>query len=146
MVTYNKMLSLNSQTSPHNERLHGPTHCLHGMAGAGIKGIKSVQSKKTVKMVMAPENAEALVKFKLVWSKGGLHQMVTSSGLSPCYISSGVCDWGNNNLRRNSVCDVAVDHRDNPQVLKVQIKASKTDLFRLGVDILVSIPTLLFSR
>ena len=31
--------------------------------------------------------------------------------------------------------DVAVDSYENPQVMKVRIKASKTDPFRMGVDI-----------
>ena len=34
-----------------------------------------------------------------------------------------------------SIDDISIDSRDNPQLLKVTIKQSKTDPFRVGVDL-----------
>ena len=34
-----------------------------------------------------------------------------------------------------SISDVSIDNKDHPQLLQIQIKQSKTDHFRQGVDI-----------
>jgi hypothetical protein len=111
-----------------------------------LKGVKSVQSKEPLRRTTRlPITHELLAKLRGIW--------VSQPDGSMLWAAASLCFFGF--LRSGEITvpsdstfderahlsfkDVAVDSFQEPRQLKVRIKASKTDPFRLGVDIFVGI-------
>ena len=111
-----------------------------------LKGIKAVQAKQERKgRTRLPMTPEIMMKLKAVWNPG---QMFNATML---WAAASLCFFGF--LRSGEITvpskdsfdrgahltadDITVDTYENPTMLKVRIKASKTDPFRKGVDIYV---------
>ena len=110
-----------------------------------LKGIKSLQTKtKGNSHPRLPMTPKLLVRIRQVWVKKPLdpdHKMLWAAALL-CFfgfLRSGEVtvpsDTAYDEGAHLNFADVAVDSYIDPQMTKVRIKASKTDPFRLGVDI-----------
>lgn len=111
-----------------------------------MKGIKAVQAKLPKKAPRLPITPELLLIMKQSWK-----QMAAKWNSIMLWAAAALCFFGF--LRSGEITvpsdssfdegvhlmfdDVAVDSTANPRVLKVRIKASKTDPFRVGVNIFV---------
>ena len=111
-----------------------------------LKGIKSVLAKGPKRIPWLPITPNHLVKMKEVWDK-----LPNTFDGKMLWAASSLCFFGF--LRSGEITipsdssydkgahlnyeDVAVDQLHCPRVVKVRIKASKTDPFRVGVDIFV---------
>ena len=106
-----------------------------------LKGVKSVQSKEQLRRTARlPVTPELLAKLRGIW--------VSQPDGSMLWAAASLCFFGF--LRSGEITvpsdstfdegahlsfkDVAVDSFQEPRLLKVRIKASKTDPFRLGAD------------
>ena len=112
-----------------------------------IRGVKREHAKHLPgKRVRLPITPEILLKLRGVWeARSKNHNAIMLWGACClCYFgflrageitvpSEAAYDPG----EHLNFADVAVDSISNPQLLKVKIKASKTDPFRLGVDLLI---------
>ena len=111
-----------------------------------LKGIKIVQSKGPKKRERLPITPNHLAKLKEVWSSGlsKFDGQMLFAAASLCFFgfmrsgeltipSATSYDEG----AHLSFNDVAVDCMHNPRILRVYLKASKTDPFRVGVHIYV---------
>lgn len=113
-----------------------------------LKGIKGVQAKSAPKQTRLPITPELLSKMRQVWmaADGGSkwdHIMLWAACLL-CFfgfLRSGEItvpsDTAFDSGAHLSFSDVSVDSTVSPKVLRVRIKASKTDPFRVGVDIFI---------
>ena len=84
---------------------------------------------------------------KTAWEKEGLNNdkvMLWAAFLLAfyCFLRSGeVCVVVGEDIDKHrdlTPQDIAIDNVSNPQMLKVHIKCSKTDLFRAGKDIFIA--------
>lgn len=111
-----------------------------------LKGIKMVQSKGPKRTERLPITPTLLAKLKEVWSSGlsKFDGQMLFAAASLCFFgfmrsgeltipSAASYDEGTHLSFR----DVAVDCIHNPRILRVYLKASKTDPFRVGVNIYV---------
>ena len=113
-----------------------------------LKGIKSLQaratgSEKCTRLLITPE---LLLKMKQSWERMGATWDYSMLWAAATLCFFGFLQSGETTIPTESgfdegahltFNDVTVDCMDNPKMLKVRIKASKTDPFRLGVDIFV---------
>ena len=113
-----------------------------------LKGIKGVQVKTVPKQTRLPITPELLLKMRQVWmaADGGSkwdHIMLWAACLL-CFF--GFLRSGEISVPLDSMfdsgahlafSDVSVDSTESPKVMRVHIKASKTDPFRVGVDIFI---------
>ena len=113
-----------------------------------LKGIKSHQAKaadpkKTTRLPITPE---LLLRMKQSWERAGATWDNSMLWAPSTLYFFGFLRSGEITVPTESSFDegahltfddVTVDCISNPQMLKVKIKASKTDPFRLGVDIFV---------
>lgn len=111
-----------------------------------LKGIKSVQCKKPRRISRLPISPDHLDKMRATWLK----QPTTVDG-KMLWAAAALCFFGF--LRSGEITipsdsafdegahlgfsDVTVDCLRNPQVIKVHLKASKTDPFRVGINIFI---------
>ena len=111
-----------------------------------LKGIKSLQVKAPKKPPRLPITPELLSKMRQAWSRVG-----TKWNFTMLWVAATLCFFGF--LRSGEItvpsqatfdegahltfADLSVDDAGNPKVLRVHIKASKTDPFRVGIDIFV---------
>ena len=111
-----------------------------------LKGIKSVQAKGPKRIPRLPITPNHLVKMKEVWDK-----LPNTFDGKMLWVASSLCFFGF--LRSGEITipsdssydkgahlnyeDIAVDRLHCPRVLKVRLKASKSNPFRMGVDIFV---------
>lgn len=112
-----------------------------------LKGIKMTQARKPGEksLVRLPITPELLLKLKGSWSKEQGHDSIMLwAAVTLCFfgfLRSGEItvpsDSGFDEGAHLSFRDVAVDSLKDPTSLKIRIKASKTDPFRVGVDIYV---------
>ena len=111
-----------------------------------LKGIKSTQAKSIEKRVRLPITRELLLKLKKEWveresSRDGTMLWAASALCFFAFLRSGEItipsDLAYDKGAHLSFDDVKVDSLSNPKMLRVRIKASKTDPFRLGVDVYV---------
>lgn len=111
-----------------------------------LRGIKSVQAKRDIKgKPRLPISLDILQKLRAVWLKDRSYDAkMLWAAASMCFfgfLRSGELTvpsiTGYDKGVHLSFGDVAVDSLDSPQVLQVKIKASKTDPFRVGVDIFI---------
>ena len=110
-----------------------------------MKGIKALQAKaKVTNLPRLPMTPELLARIKQVWTKvphNPDNRMLWAAALLGFFgfLRAGELtvpsDTTYDEGAHLSFSDVAVDSFENPQVMKVRIKASKTDPFRMGVDI-----------
>ena len=111
-----------------------------------LKGIKAVQSKGPKRTERLPITPNHLAKLKEVWSSGAnrFDGKMLWAAASLCFFgfmrsgeltipSATSFDEG----AHLSFNDVAVDSMQNPRIIRVRLKASKTDPFRVGVNIYV---------
>ena len=131
-------------------------HIAEGLGSPGIssmarleqvlRGIKSMQARGNVKeRPRLPITIELLHKMRRVWQEeatGDAKMLWTASAL--CFFGffrSGELTVPSNTLYDEgahlSFKDVSVDSLDSTQVLQVRVKASKTDPFRIEVDVYV---------
>ena len=110
-----------------------------------LRGIKSLQAKtKGPVSPRLPITPELLLKIKQVWFNSHYQNdnvMLWAAALL-CFfgfLRAGEITVPSDTAYDEGVhlnfSDVSVDSYTNPQVIKVRIKASKTDPFRLGVDV-----------
>ena len=110
-----------------------------------LKGIKSLQAKtKGNSHPRLPMTPELLVRIRQVWVNkppNPDHKMLWAAALL-CFFGflrageiTVPSDTAYDEGAHLNFADVAIDSFIDPQVIKVRIKASKTDPFRLGVDI-----------
>jgi len=110
-----------------------------------LRGIKILQAKtKEPVSPRLPITPDLLLKIRQVWFNSHHHQdhvMLWAAALL-CFFGflrageiTVPSDTAYDEGAHLSFSDVMVDSFNNPQVLKVRIKASKTDPFRLGVDV-----------
>ena len=111
-----------------------------------LKGIKSIQAKSSKKPARLPITPELLRKMRQVWMRGNGsgswdNIMLWAASLL-CFfgfLRSGEitvpADAGFDDGAHLTFNDISVDYTENPQVIRVRIKASKTDPFRVGTDI-----------
>lgn len=126
---------------------YGNPH-IHNMARLEqvLKGIKAVQSRGPRKTERLPITPNHLSKLREVWSHGGnkFEGQMLWAAASLCFFgfmrsgeitipSASSYDEG----AHLSFKDVAVDCVQAPRILRVHLKASKTDPFRVGVHIYV---------
>lgn len=111
-----------------------------------LRGVKSVQAKRNIKeKPRLPISLDILRKLRTVWlNEHSNNSRMLWAAASMCFfgfLRSGELTVpsisGYDAGAHLSVNDVTVDSLDSPQVLKVKIKASKTDPFRVGVDIYI---------
>ena len=111
-----------------------------------LRGIKAVQARGKVKVrPRLPISIDILSKLRGVWLKeASLDAKMLWAASSLCFFgffrsgeltvpSSTAYDEG----AHLSFPDLSVDSLDEPQLLKVKVKSSKTDPFRVGVDIYI---------
>ena len=126
---------------------YGDPH-VHNMARLEqvLKGIKAVQSKGPKRTERLPITPNHLAKLKEVWSSGAnkFDGKMLWAAASLCFFgfmrsgeltvpSATSFDEG----AHLSFNDVEVDCTKNPRILRVHLKASKTDPFRLGIHIYI---------
>lgn len=126
---------------------YGDPH-IHTMARLEqvLKGIKIIQAKGPKRSERLPITPNLLAKLKEVWSSrlSKFDGQMLFAAASLCFFgfmrsgeltipSAASYDEG----AHLSFSDVAVDCIRNPRILRVYLKASKTDPFRLGVNIYV---------
>ena len=128
----------------HIAKGYGDPH-IHDMARLEqvLKGIKAVQSKGPKKTEWLSITPNHLAKLKEVYSRGAkkFDGRMLWGAASLCFMRSGeltipaasAYDEG----AHLSFNDVAVDCVHDPHILRVRLKASKTDLFRVGVNVSV---------
>lgn len=109
-----------------------------------LKGIKATQAKGLRRLVRLPITPEILAKLHVVWSGEGEDGCMLWAAAALCFFAflrSGELTVPSDSAydEKAHLCfqDVAVDSLGNPSTLRVRIKASKTDPFRLGVDVYV---------
>lgn len=112
-----------------------------------LKGIKSTQAKGVKKTPRMPITPELLLKLKCAWIKGtgrdrdGCMLWAAAALCFFAFLRSGEItvpsDTAFDDKAHLSFRDVTTDSLKNPTTLKVRIKASKTDPFRVGVDVFV---------
>lgn len=111
-----------------------------------LKGVKRVQSKGPRRAERLPITPSILAKLKEVWTKKG-----ASANGCMLWAAASMCFFGF--MRSGEITipsaqaydvgahlafsDVAVDSTSNPSILRIHLKASKTDPFRTGIDIYV---------
>lgn len=112
-----------------------------------LKGAKREYVKKNPdKRERLPITPDLLIKMKSIWNKdpSKFDNIMIWAACSLCYFgflrsgevtvpSEAAYDSGTH----LNMADISVDSIENPSVVKVRIKASKTDQFRRGVDIYV---------
>ena len=134
---------------PHVAEGHGDPHisCMARLEQV-LKGIKGVQVRTVPKQTRLPITPELLLKMRQVWmaADGGSkwdHIMLWAACLL-CFF--GFLRSGEISVPLDSMfdsgahlafSDVSVDSTESPKVMRVHIKASKTDPFRVGVDIFI---------
>ena len=111
-----------------------------------LRGIKAVQAKGKVKArPRLPISIDLLGKLRGVWHReDSVDAKMLWAASSLCFFGffrSGELTVPSNTAYDEgahlSFPDVSVDSLDNPQLLKVRVKSSKTDPFRVGVDIYI---------
>ena len=111
-----------------------------------LREVKSTQAKeKRNPKARLPISIDLLHKLKRVWeTKASEDAIMLWAAASLCFfgfLRSGEItvpsDSAYDEGAHLSFEDISVDCIENPQVLKVRIKASKTDPFRMGVDVYV---------
>ena len=111
-----------------------------------LRGIKSIQAKQGRKeRPRLPISLDMLRKLHDVWTVDSSYDgRMLWAAASLCFFGfmrSGELtvpsNTGYDEGAHLSFQDVSVDNLDLPQILKVRIKASKTDPFRVGVDIFI---------
>ena len=113
-----------------------------------LKGVKLVQARTPPqgRVVRLPITLDLLRRMKESWQKGGAqwNDVMLWAAATLCFF--GFFRSGEITVPAESSFDegaqltfrdVSVDRIENPQVLKVRLKASKTDPFRLGVDVFI---------
>ena len=115
-----------------------------------LKGIKSLQTKtKGNSQPRLPMTPELLVRIRQVWVNKPFdpdHKMLWAAALL-CFFGflrevTVPSDTAYDEGAHLNLADVTVGSYIDPQMIKVRIKASKTDPFRLGVDIYLAKGTL----
>ena len=112
-----------------------------------LRGVKLTQARgrgtKGQSRSRLPITVDLLCKLKKVWSDTASGTMLWAAA-STCFfgfLRSGEVtipsDHGYDEGAHLSFADVAVDCLQDPKIVKIKIKASKTDPFRLGVDIFI---------
>ena len=111
-----------------------------------LKGVKVVQVTKQKAGTRQPITPELLLKMRGVWldqAAGGDGKMLWAAS-TLCFfrfLRSGEItvpsDSAFDETRHLAHCDITVDSLNNPTMLRIRIKASKTDPFRVGVHIFV---------
>lgn len=117
------------------------------MRGINYKG---VQAKATLKQATIPITPELLLKIKQIWKSaggGGGNKWDNIMLWAACLMRffgflrsrdiTVPSDSAFDDRAHLSFLDVTVDSKKNPRVIRVHIKASKTDPFRVGVDIFI---------
>lgn len=111
-----------------------------------LRGIKSMQARgKTKERPRLPISIDLLHKLRGVWQREAtVDAKMLWAAASLCFFGffrAGELTVPSNTAYDDgahlSFQDVTVDSLDNPQLLKVRVKASKTDPFRVGVDIYI---------
>ena len=112
-----------------------------------MKGIKRSQAGKGKQAVKRrPMSTEVLTKLKEAWQSapGGQDSRMLWAAATLCFfgfLRSGEMtvpsEQGYDAGSHLSVGDISTDSLDTPTVLKVRLKASKTDQFRKGCDVFV---------
>ena len=112
-----------------------------------IQGVKREYSKKNPdKRECLPITPDILMQLRSVWNKDtkDFNHILLWAACCLCYygfLRSGEImvpsEAGYDGSVHLNAEDVSVDKSDNPTIVKVRIKASKTDQFRKGVDIFV---------
>lgn len=115
-----------------------------------LKGVKSCQAKtQPQKATRLPITPDLLRKMKQVWKGVGLpgcaeDRIMLWAAAVLCFFGffrSGELTVPNETSFDEGAHlmfqDVTVDSLENPQVLKVKVKASKTDPYRVGIDVFV---------
>lgn len=111
-----------------------------------LRGVKKVQSKGHRRDTRLPVTPELLLKLREVWNRnsGARDNIMIWAAATLCFF--GFMRAGELTVPSDSTFDesshlafqdIAVDSYSNPQMLKVRLKASKTDPFRVGVDVFV---------
>lgn len=111
-----------------------------------LRGIKMVQASKRKPTARQPITVDLLQKMRGAWinRSAGRDEKMLWAAASLCFagfLRSGEItvpsDRAFDEAQHLTVQDVAVDSLASPSMLRVKIKASKTDPFRLGVDVFV---------
>ena len=112
-----------------------------------LKGIKSIQAKGGAQgRERLPITPELLVKLKRVWEQDAqnIDKVMLWGAALLCFfgfLRAGEITVPSDNAYDKgahlSFADISVDSVANPSLLKIRIKASKTDPFRQGVDVFV---------
>ena len=111
-----------------------------------MKGIRSLQSKCLKKTPRLPITPELLLKLKEMWSKrpelrDGSMLWAAATLCFFGFLRSGEitipADGAFDEGAHLTFSDISADSLANPRVLRVRVKASKTDPFRVGVDVFV---------
>ena len=110
-----------------------------------LKGVKSVQARGLQRIPRLPITPNHLVNMKEVWDKlpntfDGKMLWAASSCFFGFLWSGEITIPSDSSFDKGAHLnyeDIAVDRLHCPQVLKFRIRASKTDPFRVGVDIFV---------
>ena len=130
------------------EGYRDPNICNMARLEQVLKGIKSIQAKSLKKPTRLPITPELLQKMRQVWIRGNRsgswdNIMLWAVSLLSFFrfLRSGEItvptDAGFDEGVHLTFNDISVDCTENPQVIRVQIKASKTDPFRVGADIFI---------
>lgn len=130
------------------EGYRDPNICNMARLEQVLKGIKSIQAKSSKKPTRLPITPELLRKMRQVWMRGNGSGSWDNIML---WAASLLCFFGF--LRSGEITvptdadfnegahftfnDISVDCTENPQVIRVRIKTSKTNPFRVGADIFI---------
>ena len=110
-----------------------------------LRGIKAAQAKtKGAPSPRLPITPDLLERMRQVWAMEGYNpdNVMMWAAVLLCFFGflrageiTVPSDSGYDSGAHLSFADISVDSHTNPQLVKVRIKASKTDPFRLGVDV-----------
>lgn len=112
-----------------------------------LKGIKRLQAvEKGSPKQKLPITPNLLIRIKQIWEKDPVSWDVAMLWAAVClcffgFFRSGqitqLTEGGYDQGTHLSPEDVSVDSLTNPQMLKIRLKCSKTDPFRVGIDVFV---------
>jgi len=111
-----------------------------------LQGIKICQSRTSVvrRQPRLPITPDALLKIKATWERQGIDtdKIMLWAAFTVAFLRSGELCVGVDGVfdpaRDLTAQDVQIDSVNNPQLLKIRLKQSKTDPFRVGADVFMS--------
>ncbi len=145
-LKHTSMLLSSQPPPPDRTRLGGSRHGIHGKAGTSHARDKESTSNKASHPTRQPITMDLLRNLHAAWSSmpRPRDKVMLWAAASLCFF--GFLRSGESTVPSDSAFDeathltfkdVSVDRLNNPTILKVRLNVSKTDPFRVGVEVCV---------